>query len=426
MRRLSLCLFALLACAPEKPTPVDVVELVYNTGSNKYEPRKVKLKTVTDLVALQGAAAKMVGGTKFVIDDNDPALRQAGNDVNKIKDAITKNQGGDVKVGWIESDGALVPADFHSLNLVTAYYNIERAREVYDRIGNSLGPKFGQRVVYYFPEFTENGETLKDNAMFMPLLQSFLVLPFEEFQMVPFSINGGVVAHEFSHAVFNFRVFRGSPSPSVELQWMAEIPSSGANLLASLDEGLADLFGTAATCDDTFGACGAAFVGKSLPGDETVQRRIDVQHCVNPTHYKSMLEDPYSTFANNNGFQYRIGSVLSSALWKAAEDDQLIADAGNLAEARKQMLLAVSKAVGSRTDAGGRGIADLVSDYSGVQSNFRLDSSTGVNGVLDAFIDAADNVNLKRALCRTFLDYFHFTANQIRNCQNIQSLGSCQ
>ncbi len=412
-RQIALALLALAACAPDNKSPVDVVVLSYNSTTNKYEPRKVSLKTVKDLVTMDGDIASFAAGAKIVIDDKDPALQRAAN-LDQVKKAILKNEGGPVKVSWVADGSTLVPADFHSLNIVTSYYNLERAKSVYQRIGDDLGSKFGKRTVYYFADYSENGQAERDNASFNSLLQSFQILPFDQLQMIPFSINGGVVAHEFQHAVFNFRVFNGAAVPAVKIAWASDTTlasaTPGLNLLAVVEEGLADVFGTAATCDDTFANCSPAFFGKSLPGSESSQRNIDTPHCLSaiPEVYDDMRSKSYDLFALKSGEQYRIGSVLSSSLWSAAGSPALTNALGGSGPARKAVLLAVSKAMSD-------GIASLINDNAGNQTYFTLE------GVLGAIVASAatDSKDVKDALCASFLEFFSPKVTQISGCPSV-------
>jgi len=419
MRALGLSLFA-AACAPNPPPPVDVVALVYNYETRVYEAQQVTLTTPTDITTMTGPVAKIYGGASFVVDDSDPAL-QAGCDISPDDAllAIRKREGGPVSVAFIESQGVLVPADFHALNITTTYYNFERAYNFYNRIATLKPELFGTPTVYYWASLVMNSKVIDDNAMFMGLVQGFLVLPFDKLQQVPLSINGGVVGHEYSHAVFNYRVMGSAPLPKTPCLWENSIGATpGANLLTSLDEGSADVFGYGVTCDDAFVTCNPEFLSASLPSDYNDARRLDKPHCLDAGLWQMLKTKPYSDFINGcepYGCQYMLASVFSSAMWRAASDDKVKAELG-AGGAQKQMFQALWYAQGGGNGApsGLSSWRDLITNASDDQLLFSLDSNaTGTGSVLDAVIDGATSKNLKAALCSAFLDRFNTATNGI-------------
>jgi len=240
----ALALFAIgTSCAPDSKPPVDVMILAYSYDAGVYQPQRVQLTTPTDLVALRGPVATLLGGAHFDESDQNLADVPATASAQEVREAITKNAGSAVHVSYIESGGVLVPADFHSLNLVTSYYNFERAFGFFESIGSLTTAAFGTPEVYYFATFVQETEPEMDNAAFDPLLGGFFILPFEALQQVPLALNTGVIGHEYTHRVFNYRLFDKAPLPAPYYHWNTgtELSTPGYNLLRSVDEGIADL-----------------------------------------------------------------------------------------------------------------------------------------------------------------------------------------
>ncbi|RYZ34129.1 MAG: hypothetical protein EOO72_13365, partial [Myxococcaceae bacterium] len=234
-------------CAPDSAAPVKVAVLS-RSSNGQYVPTQVELTTIEDVVGLKGSVGDLQGGARIVIDANDPALQNATADT--VAEVLLKNTGYDVKASYITQkdektgEDVLWPADFHSWNMVTSYYNLERANEYFRTVANVKVASFEPApTLYYFPDFIQtqvNKEPARDNAIFYPVLQAFMVLPFDQIQRAPLPLNAAVMAHEYSHLVFNRLAYATQNLPVALSTWASEAPSQGANVLKSIDEGLAD------------------------------------------------------------------------------------------------------------------------------------------------------------------------------------------
>lgn len=432
LRLLRAAALALLtaACAPDKKAPVDTVVLVFNYGQRAYEPRKVTLNSVQDITALKGAAANLVGGARFAINSTDPAILAATTEEELAK-AVTKDPGHDVQASYIENEGTLIPADFHSLNMVTSYYNVERAYDFFNKVGSLKADQFGTPNIYYFAAFQQEGRDESDNAMFMPLSKGILVLPFAELQTIPLAINLGVVGHEYSHAIMNYRVHGKQAFPQVPMSWVSEPGATpGANLLYSLDEGSADVFGTGITCTPDLVTCDPEFIGSSLASDFTDTRRVDKPHCYNLEIDGFLSVQSFSGFQQScapYGCTYKLGSVFSSAVWRASTDAEVIAKLGP-GEARKQVFQALWNAQGG----GGGSTAlvswrELIANAATNQLEFSLKAKGTRPSVLDAVVEGATDPLVAKALCSAFMDRFGLTVTDFRSsrCATAQSYKEC-
>lgn len=420
----------LCACAPSTTLPADVVVLVFNPTTRRYEPKTVQLTTPTDIVAMDGPVARVVGGAKFVANKDEWTHITT---LDQLIRVVRQDDGSPVEVSYLQSDsGALVPADFHSLNIATTYYNFERAFDFTRRISGytqkQLVSALGTPTVYYFASFTENHSDIKDNAMYMSLVQGFLILPFDELNLVPMAINTGVLGHEYGHSIFNLRVHGGDPLPQIPAEWQVALGATpGANLLSGLDEGLADVFGTGVTCSNDFRQCDPTFIGASLGDSYVALRRLDTPHCMSATLRSKIQAQHYDTggqggdFVNGcppSGCAYELASVFSSALWRAASDTSVTASL-DVAGGRKQLFETLWKAEGGTN--GVAGLKDLIANAEDNQALFTTAA------VLDTIVRAAPSDSpLRLALCSAFIDYFDLTVKDIPSCPSTaQSFGDC-
>lgn len=308
-------LLLLAACAPSPQAPVQVVALV-SKQAGVYEPDQVQLNTIKDLVGMKGDVATFIGGARIVLDPGDPT--------NLSDDAyakfITKNEGGDVHVNFIEKDGVYWPADFDSWNLVTSYYNFEKANEYFVATGIASSELQGS-TVYYAPELLNrsvSADPIKDNAFFVQPLRAFVLTQLEKHEKVPFPLNLGVIVHEFSHKVWNRRVYGGSGNPEAFARWLGGGISGAANLLKSMDEGFADYHAYGATCLQATD-CDPRFVSSSLDDERAAPRDISVTNRCLSTNDRTVLEmQGFGQFLSTGG-DYRVGTVLAAALYQAGE-----------------------------------------------------------------------------------------------------------
>lgn len=300
----------LASCAPDTEAPVRVRALVL-TSAGQYEPQEVELKTVTDIVRLEGSVARFIGGARIVADSNDPELQNAGT-AEALENALMKDRGSPVTASYIEKDGVLWPADFHTWNLVSTYYALERANDYFRTVGGLVDADFGgATTVYYFPEFIladSSKDPLRDNALYFPPVNSFMVLPFEELQLAPLAINANVLAHEYSHRVFNQKVYGGQPLPTPIASW----GGVGFNTLKSLDEGLADYHSYGASCVGPAG-CNTNVLTTSFDDPGVPERDIAKPRCMSNALLNAMYTTQFS------GPEYQVGTILASALYEAGK-----------------------------------------------------------------------------------------------------------
>jgi hypothetical protein len=413
-RTVIAALVLLAACSPPaSDSPVAVQALVYSGG--KYSPQKVELSTINDIVRMEGTVAKMIGGARIVSDPEDPELAaafSAPDPEEAFAEALLKSEGRAVSANYIDHEGVLWPADFHTWNLVTAYYNFEKAYDYFRNVANMQAAEFGEpATVYYFPDFIlkdTDPEPVKDNAIFFSPTHSLMVLPFDELQSAPLAINPGIMAHEYSHRIFNLKVYGGSKLPFPILEWGNQSASVGANLIKSLDEGLADYHAYGVTCRSPSGCNPQLLLSTSF--DSTLGGIRDLSkpdRCMDFALRQSLTQASLSDFSGQ-GNEYKVGSILASALYQAGEST------GQREVLMRSILSAYSD------DSGNPGLRQLALLARGNQQDFNL---TSVAAVL---VNHVSDGTLRRALCNELIDHLQIPAVNLASvCQNAPGGTTC-
>ncbi|MFZ5470977.1 MAG: hypothetical protein ACOZIN_16235 [Myxococcota bacterium] len=395
----------LICCAPGGQAPFRVMALVLGS-EGVYETRPVELHTVSDVVALKGSVAQMVGGARVLVDPNDPLLQTNGGNLTdaQLAEVFLKGKGVDVRASYIEKDGVLWPADFHTWNMVTTYFNFEQAfgyfQQIYD--GKPTEELLGSKVLY-FAEFTlteVSPQPQKDNALFFSPVWAFAVLPFESLQQIPLSINIGVIGHEYSHRVFNTKVYGGRAIPDPFLRWLGlGAANPQVNLLKALDEGLADFHAHGVTCVTELG-CNPRFFSHSFKDDIVDDRDISKpDKCMSEGLRTALASLPVGTFTGQ-GLEYEVGTLLAASLYQA----------GN----KSAQMGVLQKAVISAYDddsAATPGFRQLIRNNLETPQNFTL------SAVLDALLaHLPAGSRLQELTCNEFLDRFQVPRGELPHC----------
>jgi hypothetical protein len=393
-------LLLLASCAPPTEDKPKVRALVLDSKGTGYTPTEVTLNTVTDIVSMEGTVAKMIGGASIRVDSEDPELQNAPTE-EAFGEAMIKNAGSSVKASYIDHGGVLWPADFHTWNIVTAYYNLEKAFEYFQTVGRVTVAEFGDpTTVYYFPEFVlkdSSPEPGRDNALFFPPVQAMMVLPFEELQEAPLAINAGVMSHEYAHLIFNKKVYGGRRLPEALLLWGNAGSSPGANLLKALDEGLADYHGFGTTCKSASG-CNTRFMSTSFSDAATAERDLnDPNRCMSEALRQQLFTDNLSTWSGN-GREYHLGSIIASSLYHAAQG-----------LGRHEVLQGALVASYSDSDASNEGFKQLIERTINNQNDFNLVSASWV---IIKHVNKVDP-DLATAVCNQFIDRLQIPATQL-------------
>ncbi len=307
----------LLACGPNPAAPVKVQALL-PSASGTLEPTEVELQTLGNATTLQGDYINFVGTTRVSVSDGDPTQ---GNLLSlsdeQLYTVIVKDTGLDVRAHYVERSGVLWPADFHTWNMVSAYYNFERAYIYFNDAypGGDASEILPLRVHYWADVRLNSVEPILDNALYLSFIKSFVLVPISEGQRVPLAMNLGVVTHETAHRVFNVRVLRDTAFPAPLTQWL-QLPF---NLLKSLDEGLADFHGYAATCYEE-SRCNPNFLAASIEDTRTTGLRNLARNdaCMTEAVETQLIGALQGTWISSPDM-YRVGNYFAAGLYQAGE-----------------------------------------------------------------------------------------------------------
>lgn len=310
-------LTAISACGPNTKAPVKVMALIPDE-SGAFQTTQVELTTVKDIATLKGDVVTFVGSTRVVLDANDPVQMLNGGIQNQTDEqryeTIVQDKGVDVRGHFVDKSGVLWPADFHTWNMVSAYYNFEKAYSYFNDIYDGVDPaELRPMRVHYWSDLRLNSPSITDNFLYLSFVKSFVITPFKTEQMVPLPMNIGVVGHEVAHRVFNFKALSNQGLHPALGSWSLE----AFNLLKSLDEGLADFHGFAVTCAEPAG-CRPNFLAISLSDSRTVAFRN-----VGRTD-ACMDQDLRTAFQNFTQQQwisapemYKVGNLFAASLYQA-------------------------------------------------------------------------------------------------------------
>jgi hypothetical protein len=320
MRRLLLApLLALWACGPNPPAPVRVMTIAPKQ-SGALGTVEVQLKTLSSLTALKGSVAVFVGGNRVVVDPNDPLQNInggiAGMSDEQRYDVLVKDKGADVRGHFIERGGVYWPADFHTSNMVSAYYNFERSSEYFTSVYDGAEPTELQqmRVMYWANTRINSSEPVQDNALYLSFVKSFVLAPFSENSAtVPQAMNVGIIGHEVAHLVFNHKVLEGRGVHPALTSW----GGSAFNLLKSLDEGLADFHGFGVTCGEPAG-CRPNFLLGSV-ADEAITSMRNLARpdaCMDANLRNAFFNASQLQWVQSSNM-YQVGTLFAAALYQA-------------------------------------------------------------------------------------------------------------
>jgi hypothetical protein len=287
---------------------VRISVLDYDRVNDTYVIDAVRVSTLDDVDLLQGEATTLIGGADVKVDYQNSSL-------------TWRDPGHSVAFAATERDGVLYPEDYDSFAMASIYYNMEMAMTFFEGIGFDT-TSLGDVTTYYWPIFDlvdAHGvdERMKDNAFYMFLSEgdrAFFVLPFDQFQWVPMAMNRGIMAHEYSHAVYDVLVYdqrRASPGG---------LDPAASNFLSGTNEGVADFMAVGLTGDPDF-------IAHTIPKG-TFQTQCNDSR---PGHWVEIVRDasiPITYSSYIDGFArsiqpadfcpYQVGAFVASLLYAAA------------------------------------------------------------------------------------------------------------
>jgi hypothetical protein len=338
------------------PGPVTVHLLSYNPDEDRYEFQVQEITTLENVARMRGRATELIAGTDLTLDYVEQQIRW-------------QSDGNPVAMGYFIHDNVVYPEDFSSMVMAAVYRNIELAMLMFEDAG--LPPDLLPAMQTYYEarvtviEYDFWGEKQeyqeRDNAFYLPISETdrgFYVLPYDEFQTLPLPVNTGIMAHEYTHAVFDELVYIPLGSGTVYNNWPLY------NEFAALNEGLADGFAVALTGDPDF-------MSHSISDDWSRDASRSI--------YYNAIWDVEIQNAQPKYFDpYHIGEFLSAFFYETtrlmdgAAPGELISEASRREMAR--LMLAALEAFGSQKSSA----PDRISDYLSFLVAHMTDAQTAV------------------------------------------------
>ncbi|NRA44353.1 MAG: hypothetical protein HRU09_05290 [Oligoflexales bacterium] len=259
----------------------------------------VTFNTLNNLEKMDGSVAKIIGNATLDIDQEQEVLLGAN------PDEIYLNIGEDVSLNYTVEDDIVHPLNFHSMAMLSIYYNFEKVVEFWrDNLSLDLAD-FGKRRLFYDPDIAASSAfgsvsgTIKLNAAFLPGVRDFWFFKTSPLERVPFKMNMAIMAHEFSHGVFDY-VFANTGAGFYDSD--SEIAT---DQLSGINEGIADYNAWMVT-------------GRESEFVESLEQFAKERTI--PVSWNSQDLIDRGTEICTGGF-YCKGSVLASALYEVAIQD---------------------------------------------------------------------------------------------------------
>lgn len=301
MMRLLLACFIfpfLINCNKTKASYPLKARILISTEAG-YQMQTVTFNTLINLEKMDGNLAKIIGNATLDINQEQEVL------VGANPDEIYLNIGEDVSLDYTVEDDVVHPLNFDSMAMLSMYYNFEKVIEYWrDNLDLDL-EDFGKRRLFYDPDIAASSAfgsvsgTIKLNAAFLPGVRDFWFFKTSPLEKIPFKMNMAILAHEFSHGIFDY-VFAGADASFYDSDSdLAKFQLNGIN------EGIADYNAWMVT-------------GRTSEFVESLEQFAKER--IIPVSWNSQdLLDGGSQVCS--GSYYCKGSVLASALYEVAIQD---------------------------------------------------------------------------------------------------------
>jgi hypothetical protein len=292
---------ALCACGADLASPFSAVAITYDTNRQAYKLAQVRINTLTSLRHLEGSAGVVQAGGEYRVVTS--TLRSSGVTPPSLRDAFAVALPAVVDLTWNTLNDIVYPEDFASLELLSTYYNMEKARAALSGWGLPDQPTVP--VLAHTLLTDDTGlSPLPDGELYYAPLAIFVAPAATPQEQVPAAFNLGAVAHAVVHQAIENLVWAGAVLPPTELSTATDAASITArHLVRSMSEGLADYMGVSVSGD-------THWFDHSLQLDAPA-RALDFSHCGTPDMESALSVDD----AQARYDPYPLGSVIASALW---------------------------------------------------------------------------------------------------------------
>ena len=336
LRPLLLVTLALCACGSDLASPFSAVAVTYDVNKQAFKLAQVRVATLTSLRHLEGSSGDVrTGGTVKV---STSAINSKSATVDSLRAAFITQQPSRVSLTWNVLNDIVYAEDFESLELLSTYYNVEKARTLMSGWWPADVPFPQARSIVAHASLSDenNLSPLPAGELYYAPLATFYAPAATPQQAVPAALNLGAVAHALGHEAVQDLIWGGRPAADPEL---------GSDIVArhvarSMAEGIGDYLGVAVSDDPRW-------FDHSLQIDQEA-RALDQIHCATPDMLDALATDdstaPYDP--------YPLGSVIAGALWEEAS--------ASTAQNTSKGLLSALPDLGARAASGALGLADVI------------------------------------------------------------------
>lgn len=286
------------ACNKTKASFPFNARILVSTDSG-YQLQTVTFNTLTNLEKMDGTLAKIIGNATLDIEQEQEVL------VGANPDEIYLNIGEDVSLDYTVENGVVHPLNFDSMAMLSMYYNFEKVLEFWrDNLNLDL-EDFGKRRLFYDPDIAASSAfgsvsgTIKLNAAFLPGVRDFWLFKTSAIEKIPIKMNLAIIAHEFSHGIFDYVFARTDAGFYKTTSETAETQLNGIN------EGVADYYAWMVT-------------GREREFVESLEQ-FEKERVLPVSWNSQELIDRGKEICE--GSFYCKGSVLASALYEVATQD---------------------------------------------------------------------------------------------------------
>ncbi len=261
-------LFALLACAPDRPARF----LVVDGREGDYALVEEPIPELVDPGRMTGTLGDGRVGGYLAGDLQDPCLAD-----------VHYSGGGAVHLRYSVRDGVGVPHDDDGVVLWSYYHTLSRVRAELEALDIEVAPIFPIDFAYQ-PSVGGIGLSTTNAAYVGNGIHLFVLLADRLYADLPLGANPGVIRHELGHALFQL-IVAGSP--------FDEGPGAERYDVRALNEGFADLLAALTLDDPRFIDPSLVLEARHLDGDATLADAapVDVDPYSRGTVYASLAWD---------------------------------------------------------------------------------------------------------------------------------------
>lgn len=341
-----VAIVASLACqGPSSPIKAEVLD--FDPSNESWRLATVHLDSVVDLNILKGKNFSLYGDQLLSVDALNAKGSSTPSSPEAMRSDIVAREGSPVQLSYdLYDDGqggqVAVTNDFESLSMLTVFNHFEKVWDFAHNIGGDRSGATSKETMIGF--YATVGATIgisipiltSDNAAFVGMSDSFVILRSQILNGVPLALNSAVIAHEFSHRLFFHNVYAG---PAFNNWYQSTVAGTNTDslaarsivLLSALDEGSADTHAL------TF-LGRTDFISDSLQGSSGATTRIqrDIEgNFADVTTYEDLkwdtINDPETgddlcggsseDFSLSTWNFYCLGTVWARSLWDASGRD---------------------------------------------------------------------------------------------------------